>query len=56
MLLVGVILSPFQVYPDVYDHMLKGTYAGNKAVANEMVGNEPDLYLLNVDPIATITP
>ena len=33
-LLVGVIPSPFQVYPDVYDHMLKGTYAGNKAVAS----------------------
>jgi len=31
-LLVGVIPSPFQVYPDVYDHMLRGTYAGNKAV------------------------
>jgi len=26
-----MIPSPFQVYPDVYDHMLRGT--GNKAVA-----------------------
>jgi len=33
-LLVSVIPSPFQVYPDVYDHMLRGTYAGNKAVAS----------------------
>ncbi len=33
-LLVGVIPSPFQVYPDVYDHMLKATYPGNKAVAS----------------------
>ena len=33
-LLVGMIPSPFQVYPDVYDHMLRGTYAGNKAVAS----------------------
>ena len=33
-LLVGVIPSPFQVYPDVYDDTLKGTYAGNKAVAS----------------------
>jgi lysophospholipase L1-like esterase len=33
-LLVGVIPSPFQVYPDVYDPMLKRTYAGNKEVAS----------------------
>jgi hypothetical protein len=32
-LLVRVIPSPFQVYPDVYDHMLTGAYPGNKAVA-----------------------
>jgi len=31
-LLVSVIPSPLQVYPDVYDRMLRGTYAGNKAV------------------------
>jgi hypothetical protein len=33
-LLVGVIPSPFQVYSDVYDHLLRGTYGANRAVAS----------------------
>ena len=33
-LLVSVIPSPIQVYPDVYNYMLQRTYAGNKAVGS----------------------
>jgi lysophospholipase L1-like esterase len=36
-LLVSVIPSPFQVYPDVYDHMLRGTYPGNEGVARYLM-------------------